>query len=774
MSTALLDRLRARLPRRPPLTAVAWASLTDLDRSSRTRARVTGQHPAVGLDPAALPRGWALVRVRYRTRDDVRTVPPILRTFTETNAVFPDKLRFSAKRGDRFERILFVADDLTEAALELHGAVGFVDLDGPEARPIGRSRAMAAMLWAQVVAFVKGENPRRDTIARAWGHLREGGVRGLRRQMVDRYGSLQDRRGMGTAERTISYAQWRSLYASPDADDLEALRARTEALADKPTISVVVPVYDTPERWLRRAIESVRAQTYPHWQLCLANDASPSPHVRAVLDGYAATDPRIRVVHRDVNGHIAAASNSALGLATGRWVALLDHDDELAPFALAVVALHLAEHPGQRLVYSDEDKLDERGKHVDPFFKPDWNPELLESQNYIGHLVVARRDLVETVGGFRVGFEGSQDYDLLLRMTERLDPAEIGHLPHVLYHWRSIAGSTARATGEKSYAEDAGVRAVQEHLDRTGRQAIAEVGAAPTTYHVRYRLDRPPLVSIVVPTRDQGDLLRTCIESVRERSAYPAIELIVVDNQSTDPATVAYLAELDTRDGTRVIHYDAPFNYAAINNTAVAASAGELVLLLNNDTEVITPGWLEEMVGLALRPQIGAVGAKLRYSDGSIQHGGVVLGIGGVAGHSHKLAEPDAYGYFSRLVCTHAIGAVTGACLLTRRQVWDELGGLDDDALAVAFNDIDYCLKLQRAGYRVVWTPWAELFHHESKSRGHDDTPEKARRFQAEVLTMLGRWGDALEHDPSFNPNLSLDHEQFSIAEVPRVRLPWL
>ncbi len=753
---------------------VGRVQLVDLDPASRTRARVSGTAPALTLAHDDLPRGWALLEVTYRTRDAVAAAPPILRTFTTSNPQFPGRLRFSRKRRDQFTRVVFVPDDLTEVTLELPGASGYVDVVGPNVRPISKSGAFARMIATQVAAFARGETSRRDTMSRTWSHLREGGFSGLRRHVVTRYDALQDQRGAGAREDAIRYEEWRSLYAVLDDVDRAKLDARIAAIESPPLISIVVPVYDTPEKFLRRMIDSVVAQRYPRWELCLANDASPSPHLRDVLDRVAAADPRIKVVHRTENGHISACSNSALELATGEYVALLDHDDELPEYALAVMALHLTEHPEHRLVYSDEDKIDERGRHYDPFFKPPWNPELLESQNYIGHFLVIDRSLLTEVGGFRLGYEGSQDYDLLFRLTERLDAAQIGNVPHILYHWRAIAGSTARSTSQKSYAEEAGVRAVQDHLDRTGRGASAGVGRAPTTYHVTKALIDTPFVSIVIPTRDQVALLRTAVDSVLERTTDARYEILIVDNQSSDPETLGYLEHVDRHPSVRVIPYNAPFNYSALNNHAVAIAEGDYVCLLNNDTEVITPEWLTEMLVHGVRPEIGAVGAKLRYGDGSIQHGGVILGMGGVAGHGHKFELPDSFGYFCRLECVHDVGAVTGACLLTRRTVWDEVGGLDEAGLAVAFNDIDYCLKAADAGYRVVYTPWAELYHYESKSRGAEDTLAKQKRFQGETYTMLERWGDRLLTDPSFNPNLSLDHENFCISEAPRVRLPWL
>ncbi|MCD9005781.1 glycosyltransferase family 2 protein [Luteimonas sp. XNQY3] len=563
------------------------------------------------------------------------------------------------------------------------------------------------------------------------------------------------------------YAAWVRRYDQLHRDDLQALAARVAALPRTPCISLVVPVYNTPARWLRRCIESVREQAYPNWELCLANDASPAPHVSAILDAYAASDPRIRVVHRERNGHICEASNSALALANGEWTGLLDHDDELRPHALLRVVEAIVGNPTAKLLYSDEDKIDAAGQRFDPNFKPDWNPDLLRSQNYICHFTVIRTDLVRDVGGFIPGFEGSQDHDLFLRCTESLESREVHHIPEILYHWRAIEGSTALSRDSKDYAGLAGERAVRAHLARTGADADVTL-LQHGHYRVSWAVPTPaPAVSIIVPTRDRVALLRDCVESVLGKSTYPDFEIVVVDNQSSDPETLVYLADLEVRPRVRVIRYNAPFNYSAINNYAVAHCSGELVVLLNNDIEVIEPAWLEEMAGFALRPDVGAVGCMLLYPDWRIQHAGVVLGVQGVANHFYQHQRHGVPGHGARALVAQNLSAVTGACLMVRRSLYEEVGGLDEK-LAVAFNDVDFCLRVREAGYRNVWTPFALHFHHESASRGVEDSPEKMARFKGEVERMRARWASVLDEDPAYNPNLTLDAVGCGLAFPPR------
>jgi GT2 family glycosyltransferase len=564
----------------------------------------------------------------------------------------------------------------------------------------------------------------------------------------------------------VSYGQWIELVEQRNAPSREEVRSAAAHHRLRPLISIVMPTYNTPEGFLRRAIQSVRTQSYPFWELCVADDASTSPHVRAILAEYSALDERIKVVLRENNGHISRASNSALSVATGEFVALLDHDDELAEYALHYVAEAVNRFPSAQILYSDEDKIDAKGQRFDPYFKPDWNPDLLYSQNYVSHLGVYRRSLVERIGGFREGFEGSQDYDLLLRCALDAGAARdaVVHIPRILYHWRAIAGSTARDGNEKSYAVAAAAKALQLHLDEIADGARVDV-IAPGLYRHRWPLPNVlPLVSLIIPTRDGYEVLKTCIESILSKTAYPHFEIVVVENQTTCPSTLAYLERLVVNRHIRIIRYDLPFNYSAINNAAAKFARGSILGLINNDVEVINADWLSEMVSHAVRSDIGCVGAKLYYPDDTIQHAGVVLGIGGVAGHSHKYFPRGAEGYFGRLRVTHNVSAVTGAALLVRREVFDKVGGLDEIGLKVAFNDVDFCIRVREAGYRNLWTPFAELYHHESKTRGAETTPEKRGRFQRECEVMLGRWGRELQADSCYNPNLTRLREDYSLA----------
>lgn len=568
---------------------------------------------------------------------------------------------------------------------------------------------------------------------------------------------IQMRERLRSGHDKGDYESWIREHDYDARRDRARLAAAMERLKNPPLISVVMPVYNTPEHLLREAIASVQAQVYPHWELCIADDHSTEPHVRHVLEECRRRDPRIKIVFREKNGHISHATNSAFALAEGEWIALLDHDDLLREHALAEVAHEIDSHPDAQLIYSDEDKLDTKGNRYDPYCKPDFSRELFRSQNYLNHLTVHRADNIRAVGGWRPGYEGSQDYDLNLRICEMVDPAAIRHIPKILYHWRAVEGSTAAASSEKSYAYDAGFRALQEHVTRTGLDGTVE--AAPDTpfYRIRMKVPKPaPLVSLVVPTRDKADLLRNCVESIRARTTYPNYEILIVDNGSEESATMAYFKSLEGAKNVRVIRYDKPFNYSAINNFAVKRAKGEVVGLINNDIEVISPDWLTEMVSWTIQPDIGCVGAKLCYADGRIQHAGVILGMGGVAAHWHSNLPRESPGYFGRLKVVQNLSAVTGACLLVRKSVYEQVGGLDEEHLKVAFNDVDFCLKVREAGYLNVWTPFAELYHLESVSRGIED-PQKVARFRQEISYMEERWSAALANDPYYSPNLTLD-----------------
>ena len=575
-------------------------------------------------------------------------------------------------------------------------------------------------------------------------------------------------------DRPQDYAEWIRLYDTIGDGDRMAIVGAIGAMTDPPLISVIMPVYETPEPYLRAAIDSVLRQLYPHWELCIADDASTSPHIRQALEHYRAIDSRIKVSYRRKNGHISAASNSALALAEGGFIALLDHDDVLPEHALYMVAAVLEANPKIDLIYTDSDNIDINGQRFGAYFKSDWNPDLMLSQNMFCHLGVYRRSLIEKVGGFRSEYDGSQDHDLVLRIQRLTTPDRIHHIPHILYHWRAIPGSAALRPEEKAYTMERARQAITDHLAECG--IIAEVlpSSCPMFHRVRYALPEPvPKVTIVIPTRDRVDLLCICIEGLLRRTDYPNIEILIVDNRSQERATRAYFAQLTTDSRIRILSYDAPFNFSAINNFAVAQATGSILCLLNNDTEVINRDWLTEMVSQAVRTGVGAVGALLYYPDDRFQHSGVVLGIGGVAGHIHHGLGRGQFGYFGRAAVVQNLSAVTGACLVMRKTVFEEVGGLNEKDLSIAFNDIDLCLRVREAGYRIVWTPHAELYHHESASRGPDTDPDKVDRFMAEERYMKRRWKHILQTDPYYNPNLTLNGADFGLAFPPRVQKPW-
>ncbi len=531
------------------------------------------------------------------------------------------------------------------------------------------------------------------------------------------------------------------------------VKATIEAFSYTPVISVVTPVYDTEEIWLRKAIESVRAQIYPHWELCLVNDGSTKPHVREILDQYVAAEPRVRVEHLPGNQGIAGASTHGLRLATGDFVALLDHDDELPPEALFEVVKRLNEDPNLDLIYTDEDKLEPGGQRVEPTFKPDWSPDLLLSMNYITHLAVFRRSLLGEIGGFRLGFDGSQDYDLLLRFTERTQ--RIAHVPKVLYHWRKIRGSAAASPAAKPFAYEAGRRAIEEAVRRRGYEGVVK-NTRPGQYTLRYRLRRTPLVSIIIPTRDRWTLLRECLRSIEEKTSYTPYEILVINNDSSEPVTARGLEGVGHK--WRVLDYPGPFNFSAINNLGAAHARGDVLVFLNNDTQVIEPDWLTAMLEQAQRPEVGAVGARLHYPDGRIQHAGVVLGVGGVADHAFKGLPGDAFTYFALGSVVRNCSAVTAACMMMPRRVFEEVKGFDE-RLAVALNDVDLCLRLRQRGYLIVYTPFALLYHHESGTRGRLFPPK-----EEELVWSL--WGDVIRRgDPYYNPNLTLSRTDWSLGD---------
>ncbi|MDD5320857.1 MAG: glycosyltransferase [Methylococcales bacterium] len=620
--------------------------------------------------------------------------------------------------------------------------------------------------------LVKHEGGVKSTLQLVFAAFRREGMSGIRNHLrTNGTGSIAIQLEEGHLVDRNNYAEWVCRYDTLNDADREQIRASIDAMQHRPKISVMMPVYDPPLQFLDEAIWSVRKQLYSEWELCIADDASKNDAVRDLLKRHAAEDTRIRVVCRDENGHISRASNSALALVTGEFIALFDHDDLLPEHALFCVAETILANPNVGIIYSDEDKISQSGIRIDPYFKCDWNPELFLGHNLLSHLGVYRSDIVKAIGGFRTGYEGSQDYDLAARFIEEIAPEQIVHIPRVLYHWRILPGSTSMSIGEKPYALIASEKALNEHLIR--RNVKGTVEALPIGLHrLRFSLpDKPPLVSIIIPTRNAVDLVCTCVTSIYDLTTYKNFEILLIDNGSDDPDALRYFEKLQLlHNNFRVLRDERPFNFSALNNSAVRQAKGEFIALLNNDIEVITPDWLSEMVSIAAQPGIGAVGAKLWYLNNLLQHGGVTLGLGTgrVAGHTHHNLTMGNYGYYGRAVLTQEISAVTAACLVVLKKHYLQVGGLNETDLTVAFNDIDFCLKLKSQGYRNVWTPFAELYHHESATRGQEDTPEKKLRHMNEILYMQQRWGELLLNDPAYSPNLTLDFDDFGLAWPPR------
>jgi len=592
-------------------------------------------------------------------------------------------------------------------------------------------------------------------------------------------GTLEVKKRMRTSvtndtTKRDQYKDWCDLYDTLTSAHLQIIAKLSNNLPYQPLFSIIMPVYNAPVYFLRKAIESVQKQVYQNWQLCIADDASTNADIKKVLAEYSAKDKRVKVVFREVNGHISQASNSALELATGEYMVLLDQDDELRPHSLYMVAKVLNEHPGLALIYSDEDKIDEQGNRYDPYFKTDWNRDLFYGQNMINHLGVYKLSLVKRVNGFRTGFEGSQDYDLALRCLEHIYQSQIYHIPHVLYHWRAVSGSTAAITGNKQYAYEAGLKALNEHLQRTAQAATA-VENINYSYRVKWQVPKPePKVSIVIPTKDKVEVLRTCVTSILKKTHYKNYEVLVIDNKSIEPATFDYYKTIQAFSKQVHVHsYNFEFNFSAITNYGVRQAAGEIVLLLNNDTEVINEDWMEEMVSHCVRKEVGAVGAKLFYPNGQIQHAGVFLSGGHPGIHIYLKKQKEDPGYFNKLNLVQNYSAVTAACLAVRKELYFEVGGLDEKNLRVAYNDVDFCLKLREAGYKNVWTPFAQLIHYESLSRGSDMTEINLPRFKQEQAFMRAKWEDTLVHDPFFNPNLSYDTGVTQYAFPPALRYAW-
>ena len=735
-------------------------------------AKRIGQPTAGAEGAAGTVQYWSL----QPTRRVALPCGPIALSVKLSTGIFPTTARLQYRIAGEFregldfwvmldqpcirQRLIHLPKGIEELRLAVYTDDSGLTIQDVRMRELGKLHRAVSKGKAILVSILRNPKTIISRLGKAWAMYRRGGLRAIKERLFP-----SDR-----------YAEWVRKYDTLTQVDREAIRSDIGQLSYKPKISVLLPVYNLPEQFLRAAIESVRNQIYTNWELCIADDNSPSPHVRAVIKEYAALDSRITFVFRAENGHIAEATNSAGALATGEFIGFLDHDDELREHALYMMIKELNAHPEADLIYSDEDKITEDGVRHYPHFKSDWNPELMLTQNFVCHFTLVRATVFRAVGGIRKGFDGAQDWDFVLRVSERTTRDRIRHIPHILYHWRVIEGSTAKGTTEKPYVTAAQIKAVSEHLERTGNSGARVASLRGLSMlRVHYRVpELPPLVSLIVPTYNQVSLLSTCVDGLLRITSYPNLEVLIVDNRSDDPETLSYLKKIAEDPRVRVIRDDGPFNFARLNNDAARNAKGSVLGFINNDIQVTRADWLDEMVANVVRPGIGAVGARLLYSNGTLQHAGVILGAsGGVADHMLKHRSAHEIGYFCRAVLPQNLSAVTAACMLVTKEAFDRVGGFDEEAFAVAYNDIDFCLRLREAGYLNVYTPYAELIHHESISRGYEDTPEKRARFEGEVARMKARWEAALKADPYYNPNFSTDRADFRLGFPRRVANPW-
>lgn len=561
--------------------------------------------------------------------------------------------------------------------------------------------------------------------------------------------------------RTEGYDLWMKEYFV-DEPKLILYKKEISELQHKPKISILLPVYNTDIDFLNSAILSVLKQVYQNWELCISDDHSSDEMVKNVIKNYVNSDSRIKVVYRTENGHISASSNSALDMATGEFVALLDHDDRLSVDALFQVAKALNNNKHLDLIYSDEDKIDETEKHIDPHFKPDWCPDNFLSRNYLGHLVIIRKSLMDLIGGFRIGFEGSQDYDLLLRITEHT--TAIHHIPLVLYHWRMHAASTSVNETAKPYAFHAGVRALEEALIRRNLEGTVNlIDNLPGFYSIRYKLFHPGKVSIIIPTKNKQDLCEVLFNSIFNITLYPDYEVILIDNNSDEEAFFEFVKSWEQKEPLkfRCIRDTGGFNFSRLMNLGAASATGKYLVLLNNDTEVTHADWLTAMAEQCQFKKTGAVGAKLLYPNNTVQHAGVIIGLGGIAGHTFVGMDKDAPGYFYFLKCINNYSAVTAACLMVRKECFDEVGGFEEK-LAVEFNDVDFCLKLKDKGYNNIYLPHVVLYHYESISRGHPlKTPKSYQQHLTDVAFFKNIWQKYIDYDPCSSLHLSVIFADF-------------
>ena len=727
--------------------------------------RITGSEPRFMLrsSQGRLPRRWVIISYLVETQGTV--LEPIL-YIDDGNGFLEQHTVILPRRNGRIETIARFPDQVRAIKLDPSSRADIFCLKEMKIFQINKFSVLWRLIKKKLIQNpVTPERFRKlkSDLLNAWKKERWFGVKFyLAALMVEQQ-----------AISLSSYEYWVHAYDTMTSFDRKNINKRIIDLKSKPLLSIIMPIDTLDEKWLRLVIESVLAQVYDNWELFIVCSASTCPpRIRSILEEHQAKNKKIKVIYGG-NENIAAVSNRALAASTGGWIVFLGQNTQLAEHALYMVAEEVNAHPDADLIYSDEDKLDTNGQRYEPWFKPDWSPDLMLSSNQIVHFGVYRAALIQEVGGFRPEYEENQQYDLSLRIIEKTSADRIRHIPHILVHWCPHKESATNSKSQE-YQFQAARKVLQDYFDRNHIDAHIIEGYEDSSCRIIYSLpEQLPKVSIIIPTKDKLDLLRMAVESILDKTDYPNIELIIVDNQSKLPETLAYLDTIQGTAGVQVLHYDAPYNFSAINNWAAQKATGDMIALLNNDIEVITPDWLREMVAHALRAEIGAVGAMLYYPNDTIQHAGILLGLDGPAGHAHRDLPRSALGYCGRARLLQNFSAVTAACIVMRRAVFEEVEGLDEENLAIAYNDVDLCLRIQEKGYRILWTPYAELYHHESASLGAPDAPERRKQFLEESAYIKTRWKNVIEQDPFYNQNLSLRGGDFSLAFPPRLRKPW-
>lgn len=723
----------------------------------------TGEHPLFDLAPESgadvVPTGW----VHIESRMIRRGAHLVARLHVDTGLGFTDAESFviPATRLGIVKHVVRISPGARRLRLSPMCGEGIVRLEFLRITRITRAEKvvrMAGQVIGDLIKFKNTNQARKYNLT--WTRL-----------LTDLEGAYADCAKLRFHSAPMDYESYVRKFDTLRQSDISEIRQHIDSFIKKPLISVLMPACEASIDYLKSAVQSVFGQIYENWELCIAADEVNDPEVVSYLESVSGKDDRVKIVSREMGGYVSIAENSALEMATGEFATILGRNDVLSLHALYFVALKVNEIDGLNVIYSDKDEIDRNGIRGDGCFKSSWNPDLFFSCDLISHLAAYRTSVLREIGGFRVEFEGAQDYDLALRCVKASTASQICHIPRVLYHSRRENGP---GCDPDNGIGQAGQRALSDYFkDQPG--VSVSCGHLAGTYRVQYPVPTPaPRVTVIIPTRDGGPLLKKCIHSLFHGTSYENLEVIVVDNQSESRETVDYLQSLSAKIGVMVLKYDFPFNYSSINNFAVKHASGDVLCFLNDDVEASEPDWLKEMVSHAWRPEIGAVGAKLLYADGFIQHAGVVMGIGGFAGHAHKLYPAAHPGYAGRAMLTQNFSAVTGACLVMRREVFQAVGGFDEENLPVAFNDVDLCLRVREAGYRILWTPYAVLYHYESYSRGDDQmSPEKRARFNGEKSFMLSRWRTDQFNDPYYNENLTLDREDFAISDFSRVYNPW-